>query len=212
MTRGRLYLSLFWLLSLAVLVTILLAWLIFPWEIAELDLTRWVSLSAEDIKKNFDQLMVYLLTPWVNPLEMTDFSVSASGAKHFVDVKRLFLLAEGPFLALAVPASRGLMRAYRQRIFYHHKQVFLACAALPVAIAGFGLLIGFDNFFTLFHAVLFPGDSSWLFDPATDPVILILPAEFFLHCFLIFGGIYEAICLGLWYLARRQERDVERTR
>ena len=36
---------------------------------------------------------------------------------------------------------------------------------LPVVIAVMAVMIGFDQFFTLFHQVLFVGDNTWLFDP-----------------------------------------------
>lgn len=54
----------------------------------------------------------------------------------------------------------------------------IAAALLPIVIACFALMIGFERFFTLFHQILFVGDSSWLFDPLTDPVIWILPEAF----------------------------------
>ena len=53
-------------------------------------------------------------------------------------------------------------------------------------------LYGFDRFFVAFHEVLFR-DNSWLFDPATDPIISVLPEQFFMHSFLIFLLIYELI-------------------
>lgn len=201
MTRARFAATALWLVALAAVLTFLLAWLIFPWEIAELNLELASGLSAERIKANFDQLMAYLLLPWVNPLEMADFPVSASGAKHFVDVKRLFLLAEAVCLVLAYPA----LRFFQKEALTLYRKPLLVMASLPFLVAGLGLLVGFETFFTLFHTVLFPGDSSWLFNPATDPVILILPAEFFLHCFLIFFVLYEGLFLGLWALARRSK-------
>ncbi|MDQ8821438.1 DUF1461 domain-containing protein, partial [Streptococcus ruminantium] len=42
---------------------------------------------------------------------------------------------------------------------------FFLLALAPVLVGLLGLSIGFDHFFTLFHFVLFPGDSTWLFDP-----------------------------------------------
>lgn len=42
----------------------------------------------------------------------------------------------------------------------------------------------FDQFFILFHQILFRNDN-WLFNPQTDPVIYILPPELFLIAFLI---------------------------
>lgn len=201
MTRTQFAATALWLVALTAVLTFLLAWLIFPWEIAELDLELASGLSAERIKANFDQLMAYLLLPWVGPLQMADFPVSASGAKHFVDVKRLFLLAEGLCLLLAVPALPFL----KKEPLVLYRKPLLVMASLPFWVAGLGVIIGFDNFFTLFHTVFFPGDSSWLFHPATDPVILILPAEFFLHCFLIFFVLYESLFLGLlWRTSQKR--------
>ena len=71
-------------------------------------------------------------------------------------------------------------------------------------IAVAGVLIGFEQFFTLFHEVLFPGDSTWLFNPATDPIIWVLPETFFLHCFILFFMAYEVLMLGLLLISRRQ--------
>ncbi|MBZ4292101.1 TIGR01906 family membrane protein, partial [Streptococcus pneumoniae] len=67
-----------------------------------------------------------------------------------------------------------------------YRKSLLALVVLPVMIGLGGVLIGFDQFFTLFHQILFVGDDTWLFDPAKDPVIMILPETFFLHAFLLF--------------------------
>ena len=69
-----------------------------------------------------------------------------------------------------------------------------------ICLAG---LIGFNNFFTLFHQVLFVGDNTWLFDPAKDPVIWILPEEFFMHAFILFALLYEGIFLSLYFFSRK---------
>ena len=88
--------------------------------------------------------------------------------------------------------------------FFLHQRAFTLAAILPIIIAVAGLLIGFDQFFTLFHEALFPGDSSWLFNPATDPIIWILPEEYFMHCFIIFFVAYEVMMLSLVAIARKQ--------
>ena len=43
--------------------------------------------------------------------------------------------------------------------------------SLPLILGLVGVFIGFEQFFTLFHQILFVGDDTWLFDPAKDPVI-----------------------------------------
>ena len=145
-----------WLLSLAVLVAIYGAWLIYPLEIDWLKLSLQVTITKDELLKNFNILMTYL--------------------KNSRAEKSLFL----------------------------HQRAFTLAAILPIIIVVAGLLIGFDQFFTLFHEALFPGDSSWLFNPATDPVIWVLPEEYFMHCFIIFFVAYEAMMLSLVAIARKQ--------
>ena len=70
-------------------------------------------------------------------------------------------------------------------------------------IAVAGVLIGFEQFFTLFHEVLFPGDSTWLFNPATDPIIWVLPETFFFFFFILFFVAYALLFLCMLLFSRR---------
>lgn len=148
--------------------------------------------------------MTYLTNPLSHTLAMPDFPSSASGLKHFGDVKYLFHLAQAVFTLLAYPSWRFLKNSRAKKSLFLHQRAFTLAAILPIVIAVAGLLIGFDQFFTLFHEALFPGDSSWLFNPATDPVIWVLPEEYFMHCFIIFFVAYEVMMLSLVATARKQ--------
>lgn len=193
-----------WLLSLAVLVAIYGAWLIYPLEVDWLKLTLQVTITKADLLKNFNVLMTYLTNPLSHTLAMPDFPSSASGLKHFGDVKHLFHLAQAVFILLAYPSWHFLKNSKAEKSLFLHQRAFTLAAILPIVIAVVGLLIGFDQFFTLFHEMLFPGDSSWLFNPATDPIIWVLPEEYFMHCFIIFFVTYEALMLSLLFIARKQ--------
>ena len=193
-----------WLLSLAVLVAIYDAWLIYPLEVDWLKLTLQVTITKADLLKNFNVLMTYLTNPLSHTLAMPDFPSSASGLKHFGDVKHLFHLAQAVFILLAYPSWHFLKNSRAEKSLFLHQRAFTLAAILPIVIAVVGLLIGFDQFFTLFHEMLFPGDSSWLFNPATDPIIWVLPEEYFMHCFIIFFVTYEALMLSLLVIARKQ--------
>lgn len=203
--KNKLFAFLSWLnfLALAILATIYLAWLAYPLEINWLELTIWTGLDREELLKNYNILLDYLTNPWTKELVMPDFPSSADGLKHFADVKRLFILAQAVFVLTAYPNYRFLRQSSQAGTFFLHYKAYLLAVLAPVLIAGMGILIGFDNFFTLFHNLLFPGDSTWLFDPATDPVINALPVEFFLHTFLVFFLFYEGAMLFLFALARR---------
>ena len=87
--------SLLFLLSLAILLTIYLAWLVYPLEISWLHLTSRVHFQPQIIQHNFNVLMDYLTNPLSQVLAMPDFPSSASGIHHFAVVKGLFHLAQG---------------------------------------------------------------------------------------------------------------------
>ena len=195
--------SMLFLLSLSILLTIYLAWIFYPMEIQWLNLANRVYLKPETIQYNFQILMNYLTNPFSQVLEMPDFRSSAAGLHHFAVVKNLFHLVQLVTL-VTLPCfylfvkniiKKGFLPLYRKSI--------LALVLLPLVIGLVGVLIGFEQFFTLFHQILFVGDDTWLFDPAKDPVILILPEAFFLHAFLLFFGLYESF-FGFLYLKSRR--------
>ena len=88
---------------------------------------------------------------------------------------------------------------------------FWAAAGLGIVFAVVGLLasLDFERAFVVFHALFFPGKDNWLFDPAVDQIILILPEVFFRNCALLIGGLillWCAILIGtdLWLGRRRR--------
>ena len=195
--------SLFFLLSLTILLTIYLAWLLYPQEISWLNLTNRVHLQPQTIQHNFNVLMDYLTNPFSQQLEMPDFPSSTSGIHHFVVVKGLFHLAQ----VVAIVTLPIFYLFWKQVILKGflplYRRALLIILSLPLVLGLVGVFIGFEQFFTLFHQILFVGDDTWLFDPAKDPVILILPENFFLHAFLLFFCLYELI-FGFLYLQSRK--------
>ena len=195
--------SLLFLLSLAILVTIYLAWILYPFEISWLNLTNRVHLKSDIIQYNFHILMDYLTNPFNPVLEMPDFPSSESGLHHFVVVKGLFHLAQGVAI-VTLPIFYLFWKQVIQKGFLSlYRRGLLIMLSLPLVLGLVGVFIGFEQFFTLFHQILFVGDDTWLFDPAKDPVILILPEDFFLHCFILFFVTYEVL-FGLFYFKSRR--------
>ena len=195
--------SMLFLLSLSILLTIYLAWIFYPLEIQWLNLTDRVYLKPETIQYNFHILMNYLTNPFYQVLQMPDFRSSEAGLHHFAVVKNLFHLVQ--LLALlTLPIFYYFVKKIVKKGFLSiFRKSLLLLVFLPLLIGLVGVLIGFEQFFTLFHQVLFVGDDTWLFDPAKDPVILILPETFFLHAFLLFFSLYESF-FGFLYLKSRR--------
>ena len=196
-----------WLLALSILVTIYLAWGFYYFDVDWMHLLNYVVIGKSDLWHNFNVLMRYLPFPWVGRLAMPDFPSSESGLKHFHDVKWLFHLVQILVVLLAYPAVSFLWRNVKKGTFGLYRRLYLSLAVLPILIGVVGFFLGFDHFFILFHEALFPGDSSWLFNPMLDPIINVLPEEYFLQCFVIFFIMYEGIMMGLTWLAHKQVRS-----
>lgn len=191
------------LLAAAILLTIYLAWFLYPMEISYFNLPDKVYLKSETIQYNFNILMNYLTNPFSQKLAMPDFRSSAAGLYHFQAVKYLFHLAQAVFLLTLPALILFIQKVVRKGFLALYQRSLFILSVLPFVMICLAGLIGFNSFFTLFHQVLFVGDNTWLFDPAKDPVIWILPEEFFMHAFILFALLYEGIFLTLYFLSRK---------
>ena len=206
-TRLQVVSTVLTILSATILLTIYLAWLFYPLEIEWLQLEKVVYMKAEDILYNFHILMNYLTNPFQQVLDMPNFSSSADGLHHFEQVKWLFHITQLAFL-ISLPVSLSFFKnVLRKGYGSLFQKTYIWMAVLPLLIGGMGALIGFNAFFTLFHQILFVGDSTWLFNPNTDPVIYILPEVFFLHCFILFFLLYEALTGAVIFYIHRKRKD-----
>lgn len=190
---------LLWLaiISGAVVGTILLSVGLFPLFVHFDHLDQIANLSFGRLNQNYWQLMLYLVVPWISPLKMRDFPVSISGAHHFADVKNLFVLALIVLIVTIVPAIRYWHQLRQQHRRYVLVRPFQIGAVVPV-ILGALMAINFDEVFVTFHHILFR-NSDWLFDPVTDPVINVLPEDFFLACFIVALLLFEIVMgIGIW--------------
>ena len=137
---------------------------------------------------------------------------SAEGASHFADVRGLFLL-DLAVLAGTLLLLLGLKLACRRRRtalprLRGRTPGFWAACGLGGLILVVGALAAtdFDRAFTVFHGIFFPGKDNWLFDPATDPIIVLLPEEFFRNCAVAIAVSLLGLCLWLILSGRRQKK------
>ena len=140
-------------------------------------------LPADVIRKNYDVLIDYNQIWNRNTLVFPDFPMSESGTVHFREVKRIFDGIQILFAAtlLLLPAVWILMR--KKSDYRPLAAAGILSVLLPV-MAGTACAVNWERFFVVFHHLLFRNDY-WLFDPAEDPVIRILPDTYFLHCALL---------------------------
>ena len=73
---------------------------------------------------------------------------------------------------------------------------------VPIVL-GFFMAIGFDRFFILFHETIF-NNEDWLFNPATDPIINVLPEQFVMHSFILFFVLIELFFALFIFIGKRE--------
>lgn len=170
-------------------------------QIDALNLPERTGWSAEVIREAYDQVLDFCV--FGAPFGTGELSWSESGRSHFADVRGLFLL---DFAVLGVTAAAALLflllhkaRGVNFYRFAGRGPAFWAgagAAAAVLIVAGLAAL-DFNRAFVVFHAIFFPGKDNWIFDPAADQIILVMPEVFFRNCALLIGGVLLACCAGL---------------
>ena len=166
-------------------------------------------LTAAQIREAYDGVMDYCLG-LRDTFSAGVLPFSAEGASHFADVRVLFLL--DLWVLLVSLAALVLLWVYRRHKavelhrFRGRGSAFWGCVGLGAAflVIGAAAAVDFDRAFTVFHTLFFPGKDNWLFDPYTDPVILLLPQEFFRNCAILILALLLITCAILMLRDRRK--------
>lgn len=176
--------------TLAITVTIFASYAIFKFDIHHYYLDQEADMTAKKLMHNYNQMMRYLIDPFQNHFQLDNFRSSINGRTHFADVKKLFMLNFAVFIL------SGVYVWFRRKKRAHFNKAFLYIAIVGVILVAI-MAIDFDDFFIMFHKILFR-NNDWLFNPALDPIIEVLPDEFFIQCFVLFFALFEGLNLWKW--------------
>lgn len=175
-------------------------------DIHALHLTERTGYTEQEIRENYDVLIDCYLSFGDGPLEFPTLAMSESGRIHFEEVKAIFNQFKYMALIGTVLSVAGILWMRRKQQYGYLKWTSLLSAVLPTVI-GIAVALNWDWAFLTFHELAFNNDY-WLFDPATDPVINILPDAYFLHCAVMILAlvILGSVICGLTY-RRIQKRN-----
>lgn len=167
-------------------------------DISSLKIEETSGFSKKVIRKNYDALIDYnqFFYSYSSKLKLT-LPMSREGKIHFEEVKRIFVGIEYLCVITLILSCFLIKRKIRSRNIDFLRSASIITVLLPVIV---GILCAFnwDAAFTLFHEIMFRNDY-WIFDEATDPVIMILPDAFFLHCavmIILLILIGSLLCMG----------------
>lgn len=155
--------------------------------------------TYQQIKENYQILIHYQSIFYQGKLVFKDFIMSKGGRIHFEEVKRIFEMIQIVCLLTFFTTSYLVYRQIKQKEYRFFKLTAILTIVIPL-ILGFFAFVDFDRLFVMFHQLVFSNDY-WLFNPHLDPIINILPENFFMHCFMsiVFIVLFSAfICYKIY--------------
>ena len=178
--------------------------------------TESLGMEIEDVMDVTDHMMAYLIgkeeklsvITFVEGEEQDFFN--EQDRLHMADVKNLFLggikvgwfcIAAGMLLLIILIRRKTDWKI----LFLRSYSMALGVWAIILAFLGIAFSIDFTRCFTIFHKIFFTNDL-WMFDPATDYMIRMLPEGFFFDMIIrIIVTFMIALVLvwGLFYLFRK---------
>ena len=164
-------------------------------QIDALELPKRTGLTYEEIKLAFDEAMDYCLG-LRSEFSAGPLRFSEEGASHFTDVRILFIInfslvisSAAALIAIAIMTKKKRLSPHR---FLGRSPQFWSVAAILSLCVTLGICcaVNFRETFVFLHKIFFVGKKNYAFDPTTDPIIRILPNQFFSNCaILIFISI-----------------------
>lgn len=149
------------------------------------DLTN---VSIMVINHDYHQIQSYLLNPFVGHLVLSSLRISSHGLAHYHQVKSLFIIVEviAAFSSLMALAEIMSIKKSTKQLWYQLSALRMTFFTIILCVLIF--LIDFNTHFIELHHLLFH-NGWWVFKPATDETILLMPTSFFIHCCLLWLGL-----------------------
>lgn len=193
------------LISLAVKGTLAFRQLYF-YDLDHLNIARDYGMKKEEIMKNYNILIDYIQDKKIAKLSMPSFKMSREGEIHFKEVKDIFMKFNTLMYVCGVLSLIGIIYMTKIKNFLFLKFSSIMLIVMPVALS-IPFAINFDKSFTAFHKLFFTNDY-WEFDPVRDPIINVLPQEFFFHCAVMILALIALFSFILYFIYRKTKKII----
>ena len=190
-------------ISLCILILIVKFALAFKsfyyFEVDRLNIETTSNISKDEIIKNYDYTIDYLLGKEGTKFELPTLPSSLFGQVHFEEVLKIFSTLDIVLIVSIVVSIIGIVLMYKKGNFNFVKQASNILTFFPI-IFGAIFSLNFERSFIIFHKIFFRNDY-WIFDPQKDPIINILPQEFFfdIAIFILIINFVIAFLLRILY-------------
>ncbi len=156
---------------------------VYYFDVKHLNIAQTSGLDTDVILENYNALIDYNSPFFKGDLQFPSLPSSPEALQHFKEVKNIFV-SFYYIAAVTILLSIIIILYKAKRKEYGYLLVSSVSVLVIPVLAAAGCALNFDATFVLFHKIFFR-NNYWLFDPATDPVITILPDTFFLHALIV---------------------------
>ena len=156
-------------------------------DIDILNIEESSGLSKNELKANYSYVITYLTDNKSSEFNLPTIPSSENGKIHFKEVKVIFDKLKIMLCLSILISIIGIILNKKQKRIRYLLTSSIILLIIPVIFL-IPFLINFDKSFTAFHHIFFNNDY-WLFDINYDPIITILPQDFFFHCALLIIGL-----------------------
>ena len=168
-------------ISIAVTVTVLMRPLYY-FDLEYLNIPNTSGISKETCKLNYDTLIDYNLLGGPSELIFPTLPMSQQGRAHFEEVKDIFTTMQLISIVTVLLLGIWVVLYKKGKVKYFKWMRLTVIITLAIAaIVGIAVMVDWESTFVVMHKLFFRNDY-WIFNSYTDPVIKILPEEFFFHC------------------------------
>lgn len=145
---------------------------------------------------DYGRLLCYLQQPWPTRLHLGTIPLSSRALHHFQDVRHLILFAEtiGGFSLITSCWLLGKQKRRGQLWRLLSPLKWLICSLVMIAWLP---IINFSTDFVKLHQILFT-NQDWIFSVQNDPIILLMPEQFFWQLFIMTVLIALGLLVILW--------------
>ena len=179
---------------------------LYYFDINYLNISEQNNLTKEEIKINYDYMIDYNLNKISGEFELPTIKSSPEGKVHFEEVKEIIQNVIKLLIVSLIITIIGIIANLKNNNIEFLNITSKLVIILPILVS-IPMLINFDKTFVAFHELMFDNDY-WIFDPSKDPVINILPQEFFFHAglFIVMLILLSSVILHIIYKRYNNKR------
>lgn len=195
------------IISLSVTITLNFRPLYY-FDIGHLNIAETSGIDAATIKKNYDILIDYNSMFSHGTLVFPDFAMSEHGRIHFEEVRDIFVGLQYMGIAALILSIILIIINIKKKDRLYLKLASLFTVVIPVTL-GIFIALNWEKAFVTFHHIFFSNDY-WIFDPAKDAIITVLPDTFFMHCAIMILALVilgSVLCAAGYIVAGRRAKQ-----